>query len=89
MPMNGLGWRLFAIVYAWTIGLLIGLAIIVAATIYAVVDIVNALAGNGTFWQEFTLFLAISESLKWQYNLHQYAFLGAGPGFDPAPDVDF
>lgn len=89
MVMKGLGWRLFALIYAWTIGALIGLVIIIAATLYAVVDLANALLGNSTFWNEFTLFMAISESLSWQADLHRYAFLGDGPGFDPAPDVAF
>lgn len=87
--MDSLGWRIFAILYAWTIGLVIGLAIITAATLFAVVDIVNALAGNTTFYQELTLTIALSKSIKWWANLHRFAFLGTGPGFDPAPDVVF
>ncbi len=89
MAKDSKGWRAFALVYTYTFGLLISAVIVLIGTLYAVIDLVNALAGNSTFYKEFKLFMALTGSLKWMANLHRYAILGQGPGFEPLPDIDF
>lgn len=81
--------RALAFVWAWTVGLFVLALVLVFGTGYLIVDVSNDLVGNHSFWKEYYLFINLSNSISWLANLNRYAFVGSGPGFKPAPDLEF
>lgn len=68
--------RIAAVAWAWTGGAIIGLVVVSVGTLYGLWDVFLRLFGKSA--GSLFLFGAISDTLKWWYDLHRFAFLGTG-----------
>ena len=82
---DGLGVRIIALVWVWTLGLVALVFVLAAGTLYALTE----LLGRLTFVKpkrEFTFFMAYTDALKWWTGNLGYAILGSGK-FSPVPPL--
>lgn len=86
--MKGIVGRILALIWAWTGGAILGLAIMAIGTLYAIVDIISRLIGFGRAGG--VVFRGgMSDTLQWWAGQNSYAILGTGKGFDPLPPFNF
>lgn len=77
-------WRIIALVWAWSIGALIGAVVMIVGTLYAILDII--LLALGSSGKRTPLSGPVKRTLMWWFQLHKYAF-GFADGFELLPDV--
>lgn len=82
------GWRIIALLWAWTLGGLLAGVVSFLGLILGVVDIILQLVlGTDAISRTGFTMTAISESLMWWADLNVFAFTGKGGGFEWLPSL--